>query len=239
MNKTIIFFGAESDIAKSTMQDFTYDNYSIILVARKFNNPNWFVENLNHNYFLIEGELNSIGVIEEIAKTIKQDNLHVLNIVISYGFLGNNKLEDENIYKIIETNYISKVKLIKNILEVLKLDNAHITLFGSVAADRGRGTNLIYGSSTSGIQTFFQGLVNYKKSLNTKLLIIKFGPIKTKMTSKLNKSFLMVNTDSINKKVYNLIRKNKTGEVYLPFFWRYIMFLIKLIPDFIFRKIKF
>lgn len=236
MNNAVIFFGAESDIAKSTMKNFFDDGYFMVFVARCFKNKKWFVENFTNNVCFIEEDFLSDDLVFKLKEALIANDLKISNIIISYGVLGNNSLDSKNIDSIINTNYVSKIKLFKSMLENFNLDNCHITLFGSVAGDRGRGSNMIYGSSIAGIQVFFQGLVNYNKTKSLKFLIIKLGPVNTKMTKNIENKFLSVETSYVSNKIYKLIHKKKYGIRYIPFYWKYIMFIISNLPYSVFKK---
>jgi len=112
-----------------------------------------------------------------------------------------------------------------------------IAVITSVAGDRGRQSNYVYGSAKGMVSTFLQGLRNrlYRAGIN--ILDIKPGFVDTPMTIDFKKGPLWVSPEKIAEGIVEAIDKQKT-EVYLPWFWKFIMLIIKLIPESIFRKMK-
>ena len=114
----------------------------------------------------------------------------------------------------------------------------NIIVFSSVAGDRGKKNNSIYSSAKAGLTSYTNGLNQrlYRKKIN--VMNVKIGWLKTKMTSNLNlPAFLCSSKIKVAKSIYKSYQKNKTN-IYVPGYWRYIMFVYRLIPDFIFKILK-
>ena len=110
-------------------------------------------------------------------------------------------------------------------------------MISSVAGDRGRASNYIYGTAKGAVSIFLQGLRNRLSSSNVNVLTIKPGFVDTPMTSHLPKNFLYAKPELVGEQIYDAISKQK-DIVYIPKFWRLIMFMIKHIPEFIFKKLS-
>ena len=130
---------------------------------------------------------------------------------------------------------LSFLTLIANYFE-----NEHrgtIAVISSVAGDRGRQSNYVYGTAKSAVTTFMQGLRNRLSDKNVHVLTIKPGFVDTPMTKDFPKSALWAQPEDIAQGIVKAIEKRK-AVVYLPWFWRFIMLIIIHIPEFIFKKLK-
>ena len=107
----------------------------------------------------------------------------------------------------------------------------------SVAGVRGRASNYIYGSAKSGFTTFMSGMRNRLHKSNVNVLSILPGFVNTKMTRSLNLPKLLTSQpEDISKITYKYKSHSKEFEVSS---WRIIMIVIRLIPEFIFKRTKF
>jgi hypothetical protein len=112
-----------------------------------------------------------------------------------------------------------------------------IVVIGSVAGDRGRQSNYIYGTAKSMLSTFLQGLRNRLHPHGVQVITVKPGFVDTPMTASFKKGALWASADSIAAGIEKAIAK-KSDVVYLPGFWRFIMLIICHIPEGIFKKLK-
>lgn len=115
--------------------------------------------------------------------------------------------------------------------------NGNIAVITSVAGDRGRQSNYIYGSAKGGLSIFLQGLRNRLFSHGVTVTDIKPGFVNTAMTRHLAQGALFVEPELIAEGIVKAMKRG-TPVVYLPRFWRIIMLAIKLLPGFIFNRLK-
>ena len=121
----------------------------------------------------------------------------------------------------------------------VKQKRGNISVISSVAGDRGRKDNFLYGSAKAAVTVYSSGLRGRLLDHGVSVTTIKPGFVNTSMTSDLDfPTLLAASPDSVAKDIANAINKGR-GEVYTPWFWKYIMIIIKLIPDSIFKKINF
>jgi len=111
-----------------------------------------------------------------------------------------------------------------------------IAVISSVAGDRGRQSNYIYGTAKGALTIFLQGLRNRLHKSGVHVLTIKPGFVDTPMTSEFKKGLLGVGPESIAKGSHRAIARKK-NVVYLPWFWRGVMALIKAVPERIFCRL--
>ena len=131
---------------------------------------------------------------------------------------------------------ISLLTLLANHFEEKK--SGTIAVITSVAGDRGRQSNYIYGASKAMVSVFLQGLRNRLFHSQVNVLDIKPGFVDTPMTAHIKKGGpLWAKPEAVAKDIVNAIEKKK-DLLYTPFFWRYIMLIIRNIPECIFKKGK-
>ncbi|WP_417261987.1 SDR family oxidoreductase [Celeribacter sp.] len=108
---------------------------------------------------------------------------------------------------------------------------------GSVAGDRGRIGNYVYGSAKAGFATYLSGLRNRLTRAGGHVVTVKPGFVDTAMTWGIEGMFLVASPDAVAKDILRAVAKKK-NVIYTPFFWRYIMLIIRHIPEFIFKKMS-
>ena len=119
-----------------------------------------------------------------------------------------------------------------------KFKGRSILAVSSVAGDRGKSSNYIYGSTKSALSTYLSGLRQQSFKSNLHICTIKPGFILTKMTKHMKLPALLTSLpDTVGKQAFKAYI-NKKDVIYVPGLWKYIMYVIKLIPEFIFKRIK-
>lgn len=108
---------------------------------------------------------------------------------------------------------------------------------GSVAGDRGRIGNYVYGAAKAGFATYLSGLRNRLTRAGGHVLTVKPGFVDTAMTWGLPGMFLVASPEAVAASILKAVKKRR-NVIYTPFFWRYIMLIIRMIPEFIFKKMS-
>lgn len=242
-NKTVLILGGNSDVGKSLAKDLTKLGSNLILTSRKKGQ----LDSLKSDLEIRNGincDIELFDVLDFYSHESFYNSLKKKpDIVIScIGYLDNQKVSQndfEESIKSIQTNFLGLVcilNIISNDFE--KRGKGVIVGISSVAGDRGRGSNYIYGSSKSGFTSYLSGLRNRLNKSGVKVITIKPGFIKTKMTSHLDlPKILTVTPEDISKDLINSIRKKK-NIVYTKWFWKWIMSIIRSIPETIFKKLE-
>ena len=242
-NKTILILGGNSDVGKSLARDFAILGSNLILTSKIKGQLDSFKSDLEIRYSVTC----NIAILDIIKfETHKQfyQNLKIKpDIVITcIGYLNNQTLSQNTFsetLKSIQSNYLGLVSILNIISnDFEKQKSGIIAGISSVAGDRGRGSNYIYGSSKSAFSEYLSGLRNRLSNKNVHILTIKPGYIKSKMTEHLTLSKLLTSTpDEVSKTILDSIKKKK-DIVYIKWFWRWIMLIIKMIPESIFKRIN-
>ncbi len=108
---------------------------------------------------------------------------------------------------------------------------------GSVAGDRGRIGNYVYGAAKAGFATYLSGLRNRLTRAGGHVVTVKPGFVDTAMTWGLPGMFLVASPEDVARDIQRAVQKRR-NTIYTPFFWRYIMLIITHIPEAIFKKMS-
>lgn len=160
------------------------------------------------------------------------------HVIIVVGDMGSHDKNDpDNIAYTAHINYTLPAQLATAAALALKEKGCGtIAIVSSVAGDRGRQSNYLYGSAKAALTAFASGLRNYLYPHGVHVMTIKPGFIDTPMTWGM-KSPLIARRETVAEKIVTAMEKKK-NVVYVPFFWRYIMLIIVHIPEMIFKRLK-
>ncbi|WP_027377458.1 SDR family NAD(P)-dependent oxidoreductase [Kaistella palustris] len=159
------------------------------------------------------------------------------------GYLGESTEEalfnPKNTAKIIDVNYAKLVPVLNFFAEKLERQRqGTMIVLSSVAGERGRQSNFIYGSAKAGLTAYLSGLRNYMFSRNVHILTVKPGFMDTKMTEGLPLNpKLTASPVQAADAIYKAYKRKKNVAYVLPV-WAVIMLVIRNIPEFIFKKMK-
>lgn len=161
-------------------------------------------------------------------------------VIIAYGILGD-QLDGERNFTatetILRTNFVSVVSLLTHVANDFEQRRAGVIVaISSVAGDRGRKGNYIYGSSKAALSVFLEGLRARLDSHGVRVLTIKPGFVATPMTAHLKHNFIFASPDQIARGIVRAIERNN-DVAYLPWFWEPLMFLIRVVPESVFKKL--
>lgn len=130
---------------------------------------------------------------------------------------------------------MSLLTLLANRLETQR--SGTLAVISSVAGDRGRASNYVYGTAKGALSLFVQGLRNRLYDTGVHVLTVKPGLVNTPMTAALKKNFLYAKPEGVAKGIVAAIDK-KREVVYMPFFWRWLMLVIRALPEPLFKRLK-
>ena len=162
-------------------------------------------------------------------------------VLIAHGTLSNQKsceLSINETLQEIQTNALSSISLLTLIANRFEAKrDGTICVISSVAGDRGRASNYVYGSAKAMLTAFTSGLRQRLYKSNVAVVTVKPGFVDTPMTAEFKKGVLWAKPKAVSRKIVRAIDANK-AEVYIPAFWWSVMAIIKFIPSRIFRKLK-
>lgn len=242
----IVILGATSAIAQSVTRLYVADDVNYILVARNKDKLDIVTQDLLavgansvDNYIL---DFDDHEKQLEFIKYLESKKIEIDLVLFAYGILYEQNECEQDINKTLEqinSNYNSVILLLTQLSPLLEKNNKGcIAVITSVAGDRGRKSNFIYGSAKAGVSTYLEGLRYKLFESGVSVITLKPGFIDTPMTKNCKKGLLWVSADVAAKYIVKAIRQKKSV-AYIPPFWFWIMLIIRLIPNFIFRKLNF
>ena len=244
----VIIFGATSGIAKHAARQLVCEGASVHCVARNQEKLDSLLADLRiraNDSQIISGSLHDLDDISQHATIWQQakDSLGGCDgVLMAQGVLPNQtecQQSAEKTLASLHTNAISIINLLTlaaNDFEAQK--NGAIAVISSVAGDRGRQSNYIYGAAKGLLSIFLQGLRNRLFKSRVSVTTVKPGFTRTQMTAEMNREgFLWADADVVGKGIVQAMRQGK-DEIYLKPIWRIIMMLIKAIPETIFKRLS-
>ena len=139
---------------------------------------------------------------------------------------------------VLRTDLLGPVSLLTRAAQRLEAQGSGcIAALSSVAGDRGRGSNLVYGAAKAGLTAFLSGLRNRLSGAGVRVVTVKPGFVDTPMTDHLPKNPLYASPERVARDV---VRAIDTGAdvVYTPWWWRFVMLAVRLIPERLFKRLS-
>lgn len=239
----VLIIGASGDMAKATAREYAKNGYDIYLTARNSSELNDLVTDIQvragQTIKAVELDILNFDQHQAFYDALEEKPLGAISFI---GYLGDQKQAQENFkdaHKIIDTNYTGLVSLLEIIAnDFEKRKSGFIVGVSSVAGDRGRKSNYLYGSAKAGFTAYLSGLRNRLFLSNVHVMTVKPGFVNTKMTEDMElPEKLTVQPEDVAKDIYTAQQKGRNN-IYTAWFWRYIMLIIKLIPEFQFKKMS-
>ena len=238
MNPSVLILGAKGDIAKEIAKVYASNGYDLILSGRKILELEEFARDLRRFSVVVELKELDITHLNTFPDFISKLKNFPKGIIIGTGFNPTNYeacSNQDKFMEVINVNYIGPVAFINFIKD--KMKQGFIIGISSVAGERGRKKNFIYGSAKSGFSTYLSGLRQELYSDSVNIITVHPGFVKTKMTKNIKTiGFLTTTPDKVALDIFKG-QQAKKDIIYTKFYWKYIMIIIKLIPESIFKKL--
>jgi short-subunit dehydrogenase len=109
----------------------------------------------------------------------------------------------------------------------------------SVAGDRGRRSNYVYGSAKGALSLFLQGLRSRLHPAGVRVITIKPGPVQTPMTDHLPNAARFADPEQVGRDIVHALQRRSPDVLYTPKIWRYVMAAVQQIPETIFKRLSF
>ena len=240
----MIILGSNSEVAQSFVEKVLEagGKYStIFLFTSNKETTEKFAKHIDVKYFQ-QSEIIELDLMKEIDYT-KFDDITSDLLFCATGYLGEGTEEglydNKNTERIIDINYAKLVPVLNFFAEKMERQRSgNMIVLSSVAGDRGRQSNFIYGSAKAGLTAYLSGLRNYLYDKKVHVMTVKPGFMDTKMTEGLPLNPKLTATPKqAAESIYKAFKSQKNVAYVLPI-WSIIMLIIKNIPEFIFKKLK-
>ncbi|GJL49718.1 MAG: short-chain dehydrogenase [Nitrospirales bacterium] len=241
----VLIIGATSNMAQETAKFFAQEGAQLYLVGRNGEKLQavW-------NDLLVRGakhvdwtalDLCLLDRHEHLIKTAITALQGLDAVLIAHGTLGNQKACEQSVPETIKeltTNSFSTISLLTILANYFEQQGkGTIAVISSVAGDRGRQSNYVYGTAKGSVTIFLQGLRNRLTKSGVSVVTIKPGFVDTPMTAHIKKNALFAKPETMGRQIYQAM-KRPHNEVYLPSFWQPIMMLLRIIPERLFKHLR-
>ncbi len=242
----VLILGATSAIARAIAAEFARQPSDLILAGRDAEELAALAADLHIRYG-VKTQAQCLDVLDRAAietslpGCLAAAGESLEGIVVCVGTMGDEDAARANpaeAERILHTNFTGcalALNIAANHFE--KRKHGFICALSSVAGDRGRQSNYLYGSAKAGLSAYLQGLRNRLFRSGVRVITIKPGFVDTGMTFGRQGLFLVASPEAVARGVYKAITRGK-DVVYLPWFWRWIMLVIRLVPEKIFKRLR-
>lgn len=238
----LLVLGANSDVAEALCAKFAQaEGASLYLASRDVELLEKKAKNLEIRY-QVKAEARYFDAVDYASHGKFYESLDPKpdGVVMAFGYLGEQNDAQQDFgqaRKIIETNFLGAVSILELIAaDFEKRGHGFIIGISSVAGERGRQSNYIYGSAKGALTIYLSGLRNRLFKRNVRVITVLPGFVRTKMTESLKlPERLIAEPQEVAEDVYRAYKSGK-DILYTKWFWRWIMMIICLIPERIFKR---
>ena len=243
--KKIVIVGANSAIAEAAARIWAQRGDDLFLVARNQQKLDALAADLRvrgaKNVATFCMDVNDIAAHPTMLQQANEKLNRIDTVLLAQGTLSDQSACQQSVeltLKEINTNALSFIALLTPIANQFEQQKSGtIAVISSVAGDRGRQSNYVYGSAKAMLTAFTSGLRQRLAKSGVPVVTIKPGFVDTPMTAEFKKGLLWASSDYVAGTIVRACDQGKS-EIYTPWFWFWIMAIIKNIPEFVFKKIS-
>lgn len=242
--KKIVILGATSTMIQPLLRLLARDGNEFLLVARSQDRLDAVRTDLlargAANVLTFESDFTSPP---DLAYSFAEHCFRDFDtLLLSYGTMLDQarcQVEVDSATRELHTNFVSAVALLTLFAKHFELRHSGtIAVISSVAGDRGRRSNYVYGAAKAGLSTYLQGLRSRMHRHGVRVLTIKPGPVHTAMTSNVANLAMPASPDDIVMDLYDALQSSTCCVLYTPRRWRWIMTALTLIPERLFKRLE-
>lgn len=243
--ETVIVFGAASGIGRAVADELARRGYDLVLAGRDGEELAAVASDLRLRYGVATScqafdalALETHGAVVAACQSASQDRL--AGAVICFGYLGDQATAQNDtaeMKRILDTNLLGAASILGHLVNHFEPKRrGFLCAISSVAGDRGRQSNYVYGAAKAGLTVFLQGLRNRLFRSGVRVVTIKPGFVDTGMTFGKAGMFLVASPELAARRIVRAIVRG-SDQSYVPAFWRPILFVLRSIPEPIFKRL--
>ena len=245
--KKIIILGAASGIALEVQRQLARQGCELLLVARSPQRLAEIQADLAargaHKVLTYSADLASIEQHAAVFDFARCNLPEFDTVLLAYGSM-HDQVDSENSIDVLleelQINFVSATAILTLFAADLERRRTGcLAAITSVAGDRGRRSNFVYGSSKGALSLFLQGLRSRLHPAGVRVITIKPGPVQTPMTDHLLNSALFADPKQVARDIASALECRSPDILYTPKIWRYIMTAVQCIPETVFKRFSF
>ena len=241
----IVIFGATSGIAEATAREFAKEGASFVLVGRNVEALGDIGADLKvrgaGSVEILPTELSDVDALPKLCADVGVKLGGIDVAIIAHGVLPDQEACEasaDTLLDVLKINTLSPAVLMTELAQLmLSQGSGTIVVLSSVAGDRGRPSNYVYGASKTLLSVLGEGMALKLKERGVKVLVVKPGFVDTKMTAAFKKGALWASAAQVGASIVTAVKAGKSGVIYTPRWWQLIMLVIKLAPEFVVRRL--
>lgn len=245
--KKIIILGATSGIALEVARHLAGRGRELLLVARAHQRLVEMQADLvvrgALRVFIYSADLASVSQHAAIFDFVRQNFSGFDTVLLAYGSMQDQKDSETSVDVLLEelqVNFVSATAILTLFAADLERRRTGcLAAITSVAGDRGRRSNYVYGSAKGGLSLFLQGLRSRLHPAGVSVITIKPGPVQTPMTDHLPNSAHFAEPQRVALDIVRALEHRTPDVLYTPKIWRYIMTAVQQIPETLFKRLSF
>jgi short-subunit dehydrogenase len=242
----ILLIGANSAIATAVARLYASDGHSLFLVGRDLAKLETLRDDLTvrgaGGVALVELDITHTARHTELIERAHTALGTIELAIICHGLLPDQEKCERDFTALqasLDVNVISTLSLLVELGKYFGIQGkGSLAVITSVAGDRGRRSNYVYGASKSMISTFLEGLRGRLHDSGVNVIDIRPGLVDSPMTRELKKGPLFSTPERVARCIVKGIKKNRTT-LYAPAYWRFVMLVVKAIPQRLFKRLRF
>ncbi len=245
--KSVVILGALSGVARYIADGFAREGFAVALAGRDLEEMELLAADLRERHEVTCCCLKFDALDIDSHASFVQETTEALGalpggVVACFGYMADQTEAQRDfalIRKTLDTNLTGAISILERFAAAFEeRQSGFMAALSSVAGDRGRKANYFYGAAKAGLSAYLQGLRNRLHASGVKVTTIKPGFMDTPMTYGMDlPGALVAAPQSAAQAMTRAILKGK-NVVYVPFFWRYIMWIIRSIPEWQFKKMS-
>lgn len=240
----IAIFGAASGIAEATARVFAKDGARLFLVARNAASLDDIASDLKvrgaADVATEVADLADVDALQALCEKAKAALGAIDVALIAHGVLPDQEACEASVAAardVLTVNTLSPALLMIELGRILSEQGAgSLVILSSVAGDRGRPSNYIYGASKAALSTLGEGMALKLAGSGINVLVVKPGFVDTKMTAEFKKGLLWASAGDVGATIAAAVKAGKRGVLYTPFWWRFIMLVVRFAPAALVRR---
>jgi decaprenylphospho-beta-D-erythro-pentofuranosid-2-ulose 2-reductase len=244
-DKTLLLIGATSDIGRAIAARYAQAGWSLILTARTLADAEREARDLATRYAVpVRSEVLDLLDLERMAifaETLDPAPDTVVSVVGVLGDQGRAETDVAYAAQVLRANFEGPALILGAFAaRMAARGSGAIVGVSSVAGERGRASLYVYGSAKAGLTAYLSGLRQRLAGGGLRVITVKPGYVRTRMTEGLTlPAPLTAAAAEVGEAVFRAAERGGGDVVYVRWPWRWIMAIIKLLPEFVFKRMRF
>jgi short-subunit dehydrogenase len=240
---TVLVLGGTSTIARAIAAELAVQGFDLALAGRDEAELATVAADLRsrHGIKTSVHPIEALDVERHAAALAPCLTPDLRGVVLAIGYLGDQRRAEgdaSEARRILDTNLTGCVTAVNVVAAHLaKHGGGFVCALSSVAGDRGRQSNFVYGAAKAGLTAYLSGLRNRWASAGVHVLTVKAGIVDTRMSAGMPGGALAASPATVARAIARAITRRR-DVIYVPWFWRFIMLVIRLIPERVFKRLK-